>query len=44
MDDKFYFAASNYIAKKTLDAIKDLFSGAHEIKKWLVECAKIISN
>lgn len=33
-----------YLARITLDAIKDLFEGAHKIKQWLIKCATIISN
>jgi DNA-directed RNA polymerase len=37
-------AASIYIAKYTLKAISNLFLSAHEIKKWLIECARIVGN
>lgn len=30
------YEASYYLALTTLDCIKDLFSGAHGIKKWLI--------
>ena len=42
-DDRDVYEASYYIAVLTLDAIKDLFKGAHDIKKWLIECAGIIA-
>jgi DNA-directed RNA polymerase len=44
VDEPKYFAASKYIASLTLDAIKDLFSGAHETKKWLIKCAELIAQ
>lgn len=44
VDDDKFFAVSKYLATLTLDAIKDLFSGAHEIKKWLIKCAELIAN
>jgi len=43
-DDKEVYDASHYIASYTLDCIRDLFSGAHEIKKWLITCAGLIAN
>jgi len=33
--DKIIDIAAYFLAKLTLDAIKDLFFSAHEIKKWL---------
>jgi DNA-directed RNA polymerase len=36
--------ASYYLATLTLDSIRDLFSGAHEIKKWLIQCAGLIAD
>lgn len=41
-EDKELYEASHYMALLTLDCIKDLFAGAHEIKKWLIACADII--
>jgi len=38
------YEASYYIAKTTLNCIKDLFSDAHNIKKWLISCAGIVAN
>lgn len=35
---------SYYITKKTLEAIADLFEGAHEIKAWLRKCSQIIGG
>jgi DNA-directed RNA polymerase len=43
-DDREVYDASHYIASLTLDCIRDLFSGAHEIKKWLIACAGLIAN
>lgn len=43
-EEKDAYIASFYIAKLTLDCLKDLFSGAHYIKKWLIECAGLISD
>ncbi|CAD8112182.1 unnamed protein product [Paramecium primaurelia] len=43
-DDHLQYQASIYLARITLDAIKDLFEGAHKIKQWLIKCATIISN
>lgn len=42
--EKDVYEASYYMALLTLDSIKDLFSGAHEIKKWLIQCADLISQ
>lgn len=38
------YRASLYIAKLTLKAISNLFTGAHEIKKWFRTCANIVSK
>lgn len=38
------YKASYYLALLALDSIKDLFSGAHEIKKWLIQCAGLIAE
>lgn len=38
------YAASIYLAKLTLQAISNLFSSAHLIKKWLIECAKVVAG
>ena len=38
------YEASLYIAKLTLDAISNLFTGAHSIKKWFRKCANIVSR
>lgn len=38
------YQASLYIAKLTLKAISNLFTGAHEIKKWFRTCANIVSK
>ncbi|EAR93244.2 DNA-directed RNA polymerase (macronuclear) [Tetrahymena thermophila SB210] len=38
------YEASYYLAQTTLDCIKDLFSSAHYIKKWLINCAGLIAN
>jgi len=43
-EDRELYEASHYVASLTLDSIRDLFSGAHEIKKWLIECAGLIAN
>lgn len=43
-DERDAYEASYYIALLTLDSIKDLFSGAHEIKKWLIKCAGLIAE
>ena len=43
-DERDAYEASYYIAILTLDSIKDLFSGAHEIKKWLIQCAGLIAE
>lgn len=42
--DQFLQKASHYLALLTLDAIKDLFSSAHEIKQWLKECSALIGK
>jgi len=42
-EEKELYEASHYMAMLTLECIKDLFSGAHEIKKWLIQCASQIS-
>ena len=50
VEEEDYFLASKFLATLTLDAIKDLFSGAHAIKKWLIRCkyhkkgAELIAN
>jgi DNA-directed RNA polymerase len=36
--------ASVYLAKLTLGAVEDLFTGAHQIKEWLIDCAKQIGK
>ena len=38
------YRASNYVAKLTLSALTELFSGARDIMGWLSECAKVISG
>jgi DNA-directed RNA polymerase len=38
------YKASFYIALTTLECIKNLFSSAHYIKKWLIACAGLIAN
>ena len=38
------YQASFYIAQTTLNCIRDLFSSAHHIKKWLIECAGLVAN
>lgn len=43
-EDSDVYEASYYLAILTLDSIKDLFSGAHEIKKWLIHCAGLIAE
>ena len=43
-DDNEPYQASFYIALTTLECIKNLFSSAHFIKKWLIECAGLIAN
>lgn len=42
-DDESY-KASIYVAKLTLKAISNLFTGAHNIKQWLIQCAKLIGD
>lgn len=39
-----YSAASVYLAKHTLKAVEDLFTGAHKIKSWLVKSARKITE
>lgn len=41
VEEEDYFLASKFLATLTLDAIKDLFSGAHAIKKWLIKCNRL---
>jgi DNA-directed RNA polymerase len=36
--------SARYVATLTLEAIADLFSGAHKIKAWLVDCAGKIAK
>jgi len=43
-EEKELFEASHYMAALTLECINDLFSGAHLIKKWLIECASLIAS
>jgi DNA-directed RNA polymerase len=43
-DEAEQIQTSKYLAKYTLDAISNLFSNAHHIKKWLLECAKLIAQ
>jgi len=38
------FQASTYLAHKTFDALRSMFTGAHKIQNWLAECAKLISK
>ena len=38
------YVASHYITTLTLNTIRDLFSGAHDIKKWLIQCAGLIAE
>jgi DNA-directed RNA polymerase len=40
-DDKEYNEAAKYITKLTMSSVADLFSQAHMIKSWLIECASI---
>lgn len=37
------YRASNYLAKKTIKCIGDLFSDANLIKDWFARCAKIVA-
>jgi DNA-directed RNA polymerase len=39
-DDDIY-KASYYLAKITLESVANLFSQAHQIKKWLIDCCHI---
>jgi DNA-directed RNA polymerase, mitochondrial len=38
------YAASIYVARLTLEAISNLFTGAHNIKQWFRKCASIVSK
>ena len=38
------YAASIYLAKLTLTAISNLFTGAHQIKGWFRKCASMVSK
>lgn len=38
------YQASTYVAKFTLQAISNLFTGAHEIKKWFRQCANLVGR
>ena len=38
------FSASMYLAQCTLKSISTLFNKAHLIKKWLIGCAKIVTE
>lgn len=38
------YQASTYLAKLTLKAIQNLFTGAHKIKQWLQQCANIVAK
>ena len=38
------YKASLHLAKLTLQAISNLFTGAHRIKKWFRQCANIVSK
>jgi len=42
--NKEVFHACGYLAKVTMDAIGDLFTGANETMNWLTACAKLIST
>jgi DNA-directed RNA polymerase len=38
------YEASTYIAKKTFDSIREMFTGAKGIMEWLAECATLIAR
>jgi DNA-directed RNA polymerase len=43
-DPQTLYNVSNYLAKKTIQSIGDLFKEANQIKEWLTKCALIISK
>jgi DNA-directed RNA polymerase len=43
-DEKEYHRAAIYLTKLAMSSVEDLFSQAHEIKSWLIECAAITSK
>jgi len=42
--DREAYAASGYLARHTLEALKELFGGARDIMEWLGTCAQLISK
>lgn len=38
------FVASNYLATKTFDSLRSMFTSAKEIQDWFTECAKLICS
>ena len=40
-EDSEYEAAAKYITKQTMEAVPDLFTQAHKIKKWLIACSNL---
>lgn len=47
MDDfpkEWVWAASSYLASKTFDSIREMFTSTREIQDWFVDCARLISS
>ena len=44
MSEQENYKASIYLARLTLKAIANLFNGAHGIKQWFLQCARLVSN
>lgn len=44
VSDEQMYDASVYIAKKTFESIREMFTGAKEIMEWLAQCASVISK
>eukprot|EP01122_Echinamoeba_exundans_P012953 TRINITY_DN5568_c0_g3_i1.p1 TRINITY_DN5568_c0_g3~~TRINITY_DN5568_c0_g3_i1.p1 ORF type:complete len:1002 (-),score=139.58 TRINITY_DN5568_c0_g3_i1:35-3040(-) len=44
VSDEQMYEASVYIAKKTFESIREMFTGAKEIMEWLAQCASVIAK
>jgi DNA-directed RNA polymerase len=44
ISDDDVWAASNYVAALTFDALREMFTGARTIMDWLANCARIIAS
>lgn len=41
--DRMLYDSAGYLARITLDSLKDMFNAAESIKEWLTECARLVA-